>query len=317
MEQIWLPRGRVKPRLTLADVIVRRVPMAPKEAATVTLAVAREWDRRRALHGPLALPDVAGIELTERGEVSFLILPPPGTVNEAAALAALLARLLGIDRDSPRPPIPGGLLIAISGRLGNLNLPSATPEGFRAALARFADEDDATMRSVYWRSVTTARSGGRQRRVGPARIERRAMAEQVSELRRGIRALEQRVFETEHRRPAGLIPLAPTRRTITAGLAVLAVTAVLTTSAMVFGPEVATVDSANTLPAVAERPATPSVEKAITPVAAPVRAPRTTSHKVRVRNRSASLQPSTSLPVKSPPRHAFAGGTRGIAWLGR
>src|SRR4051794_10000456 len=68
--------GRVTPRVNLADLIARRVPLMPREAATLTLAVAREWDRQRALHGPIALPHIGAIELTDHGSIVFLLLPP-------------------------------------------------------------------------------------------------------------------------------------------------------------------------------------------------------------------------------------------------
>src|SRR6188768_2611169 len=51
--RVWNESGynrRVTPRVNLADLVARRVPLVPREAAALTLAVAREWDRQRELH---------------------------------------------------------------------------------------------------------------------------------------------------------------------------------------------------------------------------------------------------------------------------
>ena len=56
-------------QLSLADLLKQRVPLAPREAATLTLAVAREWDRLRTLRGPVALPDI-GASLSTAAEKS-------------------------------------------------------------------------------------------------------------------------------------------------------------------------------------------------------------------------------------------------------
>ena len=154
-------------QLSLADLMMQRVPLAPREAATLTLAVAREWDRQRTLRGPVALPDIGAITLHSGGEISFLIMPPASGSNDAAPLAALLGQLLGIDKaERLRRPIPGGLLVLIAGRLGQTELPSATPEGFRAALTRFAADDPALLSGIFWRVATASRLTGSRRRGG-------------------------------------------------------------------------------------------------------------------------------------------------------
>src|SRR4026208_1300267 len=79
--------------LTIADVVLRRVPLTAREAVTLTLAVAREWDRQRAIHGPVSLPGIDLICLHDTGAVSFPVTP--GSTGATSSLASLLSRLLG------------------------------------------------------------------------------------------------------------------------------------------------------------------------------------------------------------------------------
>ena len=96
-------------KMTLADVIARRRELSPREAATITLAVGREWDRRRTRYGPLPFPDASTIELTENGTLTFP--PPPLDPPDfftGTPLPALFAQLLGLGEDeAPRRDIHG------------------------------------------------------------------------------------------------------------------------------------------------------------------------------------------------------------------
>jgi hypothetical protein len=189
-------------KIALADVINFRHLLSPREAATLTLAIGREWDRQRARHATGDLPDVAQIELNDAGDISFAENTPDPAVHGALTLSAILGHLLGLDeQDAPAQHIPGGLLITIAGRLGPLELPSSREDGFRSALLRFADDDPAVLVRVFDRIVgaraaagpEVAQSRGSKVRRGP---ERRKQPPAVAALRRAVRELERQTFES-------------------------------------------------------------------------------------------------------------------------
>ena len=189
-------------KIALADIIHIRHLLAPREAATLTLAIGREWDRQRARHGAGALPAIAHIELNDAGEISFAENTTDPPVHGALTLSAILGHLLGLDeQDAPAQHIPGGLLITIAGRLGPLELPSSREDGFRSALLRFADDDPAVLVRVFDRIVQArtaagpeaAQSRGSKIRRGP---ERRRQPPAVAALRRAVRELERQTFES-------------------------------------------------------------------------------------------------------------------------
>jgi len=306
----------VRSRVNLADLLLRRVALNPREAATLTLAVAREWDRQRSLHGPIALPDMAGIELTDSGRVVFLVVPPANASDNARALAELLGQLLGVD-DEPHQAIPGGLLITMSGRLGHLELPSATISGFQTALGRFADDDPDALRVVYWRTAS------RRRVPGPAaataerqrRRERRRVNPQISELRRSLRSLEQKVFEVDLAQRSPRLVQRGAR--YAGGVAAAILLAVMATGGLVINQSRS------------EEPAPVTVARQV-PIAAPVQAPaaqptpqppratsRTTAPAVKYAGaRPAATHQRRTAPVRDAAFvRSSAGGTRGIAWL--
>lgn len=318
-------------RVNLADLANGRVPLAPRDAATLTLAVAHEWDRQRELHGPTSLPQLAAIELTATGAVAFLVnTPTDGDSHDAAMLSRLLTQLLGIEDDGPRYPLPGGLLITISGRLGDLDLPSATPEGFRTALARFADDTPHALRSLYWRTVTArSRSGHRVRKAAaPKRQhERRASSAQVNELRRSIRKLEQRIFEESHEpapSPGGRVPGWLAQHSAVAAAIVLFLASIFTLTGAWFLQSDA-VPNATAAPIQAEAATTPAdnAGPVLTKVAVTT---GTVTASERARRQIATPQRSRQRVDARTVRHvdepssrrraaASAGGTRGIAWL--
>jgi hypothetical protein len=296
----------------------------------LTLAVAREWDRQRALHGPTTLPHLAAIELTDTGGVVFLVNPPADhDSHDAGALSHLLAQLLRINDDAPRQPLPGGLLITISGRLGNLELPSATAEGFRAALARFADDTPHALRGIYWRTMTARSKESRphRRSASPTRYkDRRATNAQVNELRRSIRKLEQHVFEWSEVAPqpsrGTRIPGWIAKPTAVAATVVLFIVSAFTLAGAWFlqpgGSRATTAPPMQTQSAATTDDSTPTVAATVTPAAAPVRVVPT-SRRVAVSN---SSRPRVNVrrvrdaePSVRKPAAVFAGGTRGIAWL--
>jgi len=153
--------------VTFSDVLLQRGAITPREAATLTLAVGRAWDRQKSMRGDVGLPDASAIALHDNGQISFLLTP--GNGEGIASLSALLALLLGVDEtDAPPQPVPGGLLITIAGRLGQMDLPSRKEEGFRASLVRFADENPDVLANVFWRvagSSTSSASACESRRM--------------------------------------------------------------------------------------------------------------------------------------------------------
>jgi hypothetical protein len=273
--------------------------------------------------------------LTDSGAVAFLVNPPAeGDSHDAAALSQLLTQLLGIDEDGPRQPLPGGLLITISGRLGSVDLPSSTAEGFRLALARFADDSPHALRTLYWRTVTSRSKKGRRVRKAPAaprQHERRASSAQVNELRRSIRKLEQRVFEwsavpmpaTDH----GGRNRMRTRAAVAAAM-VLFVASVLTLTGAWFLQPDGMPDNTAAAPVQAQAEAVPTpVDRPAAVTATPVTAIATASGKPAERPRRA-VAPPRSRRIADVKRvrdgdeqsahkrtATFAGGTRGIAWL--
>jgi hypothetical protein len=175
--------------MTLADIIQRRVRLSPREAAAVTLAVAREWDRHRALRGPISVPEPGGITLQRDGHVAFLVaLPVPG-VDDAASLSTLFSQLLGIDESRPasRGAASDGSLVTVGGPTAGgpttgsaitdspttrITTPLAVPESaapersvesFRAALSRFGDDDPVLLAAVFDRAAGTMQRSLAQR----------------------------------------------------------------------------------------------------------------------------------------------------------
>ena len=301
-------------RVNLADLLLRRVSLDPREAATLTLAVAREWDRQRSLHGPIALPDLAGIELTDSGTVVFLVIPRHNAVEDVRALAELLGQLLGVDDDRPRHVIPGGLLITMSGQLGHLELPSSTLSGFQAALGRFADNDPDALRTVYWRAASRRRpKPSVAATVRGRRRERRRLGTHVSELRRSIRTLERQVFEAASApapRPH------PRQFRYVSGAIAAVVLAVMATGALIVGPARQEVsDSPSTAPvAPVERAATTTGPRPLAPRQVASATATSTVRGTVVRRPAVRSARVAQLHDRSSVGQS-AGGTRGIAWL--
>jgi len=318
-------------QLSLADLLIHEVPLTPAEAATLTLAVGRELDRARALHGLVGLPDAAAIVLDRRGTVSFLVAPRSCGVDDTAALAGLLSRLLRLDRaDRGRQPIPGALLMSIAGRVGDAALPSATPDGFRMALARFADSESVVLPAIFARATEIigtprAPSTAELRRHRIARADRRLAGPSAAELRRDLRAVEQRLFEVLHRLgdgDRGSRRAMPSWLTA-ASVAVLLAIAPLTTLSTVAEPVMPSPRAAAP-PQVTDTPG--AVSTAPTPVV--VVSPEVTTPPARETARPQIVRVTNVRRVAAPARvvhrqrtaapantATFAGGTRGISWM--
>jgi len=300
-------------KIALDIVIAHRHLLSPREAATLTLAVGREWDRKRARLGDRPLPGASHIELNAAGDISFAEPSAVARADGDLTLSGLLGQLLGIDdQQAPRQPIPGGMLITIAGRLGSMELPSSREEGFRNALLRFADDDPGVLARVYTRvvrardavDVELAQAPNAKVRRGP---ERRHLPPVVAALRRAVRELERQTFEAKVGREAR------TRHRITKVLGAAAAALLLAATGFLVGsvsiptptPEKPVTKVRTEQPLV--RSSADASIRPITPArkakAAPPSAARPRLVRVQQRKR-----------VGNQPHLTFAGGTRGITW---
>jgi hypothetical protein len=317
--------------LTLADLIVRGVPLTSREAATLTLAVAGEWERQRMQRGPVSLPATAAIALHSDGHVTFLIAPPATGHDDAAALSALFGELLGIER--PRHQAwhasPGRELLATGDRLAPLELPSASLDGFRSALQRFADDEPDTLPAVFRRAASVlqmpADSGAPNVATALSRsTDRRQAPETVAELRRTIRGFEQQVFEGRARgcSPTCLPTRLPTRlppAAVAAAVALLVLVGLGVTS-VTGRSHILRSQAALTEPPA--RPTRGGVEPAAAstlPQPPVIGVPATASSSAAPLHVRISRQHGRRAvePRRAPVVASFPGGTRAIAWMSR
>ena len=325
--------------VTIADVILRRVPLTAREAVTLTLAVAREWDRQRAGHDPVSLPEDDGIQLHETGAVSFLVTP--GSSSATNTLGLLLGRLLGTDEtESLRHGAALGVIVKAPGAAGAAEVPTVPDDSFRSVLARFGESDCAAVVAAIVKrmvnppaeltaDVAPTRARGYQ---GP---ERRRQPRIVAELRLDIRDLERELFAFRSTpKPAPAVSLVPavsaSKRSVMASLMVAgAVVCVLALLTMFAGER-------NTI-----RPGGMSVDAAVSGAAAENAEPRSASSaqtEVKLdstatserriakpavertsvstrRNGTARRRVAPKAPAPSRPHTTFAGGSRSITWL--
>ena len=113
------------------------------------------------------------------------------------AITALLHQLLGTDDAEARQTNGSRLTPAV--RAGAAELPSATFDGFMAALACLADDEPAALSTVFWRAATALQPARGERRWTDRHHphgDRRRIPDVATELRRDIRRLEQETFES-------------------------------------------------------------------------------------------------------------------------
>jgi hypothetical protein len=330
-------------QLSLADLVAYEVPLTPREAASLTLAVAEHWDCWSAHHERVrSLPSKNAILLHQSGTVSFVPHAPAGDEDYGAALSSLLSALLGLDEDADdeKPFVyPAALRRAVA-HAGGL----AGADALRTALMRFASADPVVLRSVFWRAVRVIQAGPaesmpmsfEERRNARPRTERRRRGMAVSDLRREIRLLEQEIYES--RPHAADVPAAAriARPKLAIGIAAVCSLVVVTISLArtVFAPDArqdsATAEQLDTpLPARAMTTptvSTPTVAPAVLQVSTPAASTSTPAHrplhsprlaaKSRVPARRITTAPVPP-PARRPPTAPFAGGTRGVAWSTR
>jgi len=327
--------------VTIADVILRRVPLTAREAVTLTLAVAREWDRHRGGHGAVSLPEDDAIQLHEGGDVSFLVTP--GSSSATNTLGSLLGRLLGTDEtESLRHGAALGVMVKAPGAAGATEVPTVPDDSFRSVLARFGETDCAAVVAAIVKrvanapaepTVDVARARGYQ---GP---ERRRQPRIVAELRLDIRDLERELFALRSTPkpspPVSLKPAAPlvsatSKRSVMASLmvagAVVCVLALLTMFAVerhTVRPGAVSVDAAvsgagstnGEPPSTSSAPANVELDSTTAPerrIAKP--AVERTSVSTR-RSGTAHRRVARKTPAPSRPHATFAGGARSITWL--
>ena len=317
-------------QLTLGDVIAQRHLLSPREAAALTLAVGREWDRQRARQGNCPLPDPAHIQLTSTGDICFAQLSSDTPADSNLTLSALLGHFLGLDEQrAPGHQIPGGLLITIAGRLGPMDLPSAQEDGFRSALRRFADDDPGVLAQVFDRVSQALAAERREAGTGASDTvrrgpDRRRQPPVVATLRRAVRDLERQTFEAKIAPRTGApaaLHAGPRHTTVAAmtaaaalilsvaGFFVGAASSPGSTSAPRFEPvttatplaETPTLASASTVPRVA------NVVSRVTPASTTRRHIASTIDRSRPR-----VQPAKKADGKQTT--PFVGGSRAITW---
>jgi hypothetical protein len=319
-------------RVTLGDVILRHVQLSAREAVTLILAVAKEWDRQCPPNASATLPATDAIQLHETGVVSFLVTPRTSSAQSdttSESLSSLLGRLLGTDEADALHPRAA---LAVTQPAGAPAVPAVPDESFRSVLSRFADDDFAgTVASIFARTVQAVEE--HPLGVTPARVhagpERRRQPRIVAELRLDIRELERELFALRAtstpfpplREPAG-------RRTIVRvaiAAAAACVVALLTLVAIERNPMRAGRDAVNELSAGRATdnatPAAPSVAPRDASVVegTELRAVRPDRPSIGAPPRRARHRQVTPATTRAPKRPAatFAGGARSIDWLQR
>jgi hypothetical protein len=336
--------------VTIADVILRRVPLTAREAVTLTLAVAREWDRHRDGHGPVSLPEDDAIHLHEGGDVSFLVTP--GSSSATNTLGSLLGRLLGTDEtESLRHGAALGVMVKAPGTAGAAEVPTVPDDSFRSVLARFGENDCVAVVAAIVKRVANppaelAVDVARPRARGYQGPERRRQPRIVAELRLDIRDLERELFALRSTPkppapvsvtpapPVSLTPAPPvsgtSKRSVMASLmvagAVVCVLALLTMFAEernTIRPGAMSVDAAvsgagatnGAPPSVSSAPADVELDStAATEQRIAKPAVERTSASTR-RSSTARRRVAPKTPAPSRPHATFAGGSRSIVWL--
>jgi hypothetical protein len=304
--------------VTIADVILRRVTLTAREAVTLTLAVAREWDRQRATHGPVSLPDDDSIQLHKNGDVSVLVTP--GSSSATNTLGALLGRLLGTDEiESSRNGAALGVVIKAPGAAGASEVPTVPDDSFRSVLAQFADTDcTGVVATVVERAenvpaeqITKVTPRARAY-AGP---ERRRQPRIVAELRLDIREMERELFALRSTPKPAPLPAPRSRRLVVASFALTGAACVLALMSFLPAertPLVATNDEpqpAVSAPVDVQLDATVRTKESVAKPAAertPVSARR---------GKPAHSRVAATTPARAQARPTFAGGSRSITWL--
>ena len=314
-------------QLSLADVITYQVPLTPREAAAITLAVAEQWNWWCATHQVSgSLPEPSAILLHQSGTVSFVSNDSTDAGDCGAALSALLSGLLGLDEDAAHEPKPFAYPAALRHAVGHAE-GAADADAFRAALMRFAAADPVVLRSVFWRAVriigssttpTLPVSFEARRRARP-RTERRKRGLAASDLRREIRLLEQDIYNTRVQRPPTTTRMARPRLALGVAAVCSLVVVTVALARTVFAPAHQNDVNAEHVDTVLPSQAAAVVSPAKTPavaVSSPARRPvRTTRVVVTSRPTGHHRGPVRAPAGRSPSTTVFAGGTRGVAWM--
>jgi hypothetical protein len=289
--------------------------LAPTEAATLAVAISREWHRQRGIDGGARFPDVGRILLHPDGTITFLTV---STSQPDGDLWALLSHLLDVARSS------------------GSRVDGSAVRDLAITMARFTGDEQTLLPFVFWRTAAALRSSarngrqashpldGRRRRRG--RSERRHRGLPATELRREIRLLEQQLFEARKRRatrPPALRAIATRLGLCAAASCAVFVLAAASWPATTIAeqpiatrPQAPSASVVSRLPAVANDPAASTMTEDVH------RQVRPTARTVRRTHPAASAPRRTSVPQRMVPRvrgssaiAVLAGGTRGIPWL--
>lgn len=304
--------------ITIADVILRQVTLTAREAVTLTLAVAREWDRQRAIHGPVSLPEDNCIQLHKTGEVSFPVTS--GNSSATNTLGALLGRLLGTDEiESSRNGTALGVVVKAPGATGAGEVPTVPDDSFRSVLAQFAEADcKRVVATVVERAASvpaehitkvTARA---RAYAGP---ERRRQPRIVAELRLDIREMERELFALRSNPTPAPLPSTKPRRLVVASFALTGAACVLALVSFLPAERtslVATNDEPKSTVSAPVDVQLDSTARTNEGVAKPAAKPTPVAAR---RGKPAHSRVSATTPARARPRPTFAGGSRSITWL--
>ena len=129
--------------------ILRGRSLDVQHAAALVAGVADEFAARRARGEVIAVPADEAIVVDRTGAVTFTrVETNREPADGAAALAALLQRLLNLDgQDAHRQPVPGSLMVLVARALGKIDLPPPGLRNFREALERITGSDARALRA--------------------------------------------------------------------------------------------------------------------------------------------------------------------------
>ena len=142
-------RPIMPPELSYADIVQRDLPLSPSEAASLVLAAS---DALEALGEPnCELPELELIRVSRSGEVSLGAVGREAEERERVQrAAALLRRLLRLDRDGPRGTrVPGGLLLLIARATGAIDATPPSPAEWTCGLNQLGSAHPATLARLY------------------------------------------------------------------------------------------------------------------------------------------------------------------------
>jgi len=135
--------------VTYAEIVARRVPLAPDEAVALVLAASRA--REETGHGDGALPPLDGIVLNGDGTVT--LATTDATDGDCVGQLARLLHSLLVPDTMSRRPVPGPLLLVLARAAGEIDLPRPSATEFERLLSRYGVANPTLLASIHRRCV--------------------------------------------------------------------------------------------------------------------------------------------------------------------